>query len=188
MHERVVPFKVEMGTLIENLGKANASEVSTLAKAVKDAEATIKQQDRVVTTLCDKYEAVSSQLQMLEAGGRQSTEEQRSLLQKARDNVRAEALVVLNERLKEEVGAFEEKIEKRFEEVDKKTKGIERKIEASKNDQEEQKAQHVTLTAKLEDIGKLVAELTMSSHKESKEDLSKFCLNRCRQTRIGKYL
>lgn len=174
LHERVVPFKVEMGSLIENLGKANSAEVSSLAKAVKDAEATLKQQDRVVTTLCDKYEVVASQLQMLEAGGRQSTEEQRSLLQKARDNVRAEALVVLNERIKEEVGAFEEKVDKRFEEVEKKTKSIEKKIEASKSEQEEQKAQHDTLVAKLEDIGKLVAELTVSSHKDSKEEFSKF--------------
>lgn len=173
LHDRVVPFKLEMGNMIESLGKTNSAEVTSLAKQQKDTETALRQQDKVVTSLCDKYEAVVSQLQILEAGGRQSTDEQRSMLQKARDNVRAEALVVLNERLKEEIEALEDRLGKRVEEVEKKTKGIEKKVETSKAEQEEQKAQHEILATKLEDIGKLVAELTVSSNKDTKEEISR---------------
>lgn len=172
IHERVVPFKVEMGTLLENLGKSNSSEVSLLAKHQKETDATLRQQDKVVTSLCDKYEAMVSQLQVLEAGGKQTTDAQRDLMQKARENVRAEALVVLNERLKEEILTLEDKFDKRLEEVEKRSRGIEKKIELSKAEQDEQKAHYETLAAKLEDFGKLVAELTVSSSKDQhKEDI-----------------
>jgi septal ring factor EnvC (AmiA/AmiB activator) len=176
LHERVVPFKVEMGALIEALGKANAGEVSSLARQVKDAETNIRQQDRVVTSLCDKYESVAAQLQVLDAGGRQSTDEQRLVLQKAKDSGRAEALVVLNERLKEEIDGIEDRLGKRVEDVEKRTRGVEKKLDASKADQDEQKLNYENLAAKLEDVGKLVAELTVSNHKDSKEDISKLRL------------
>jgi chromosome segregation ATPase len=167
-----------MGNLIENLGKTNSQEVSSLAKAMKELEASLKQQDRVVTSLCDKYEVVTSQLQMIEAGGRQSTEEQRSILQKARENVRAEALVVLNEKIKEEVDSLEDRLGKKIEEVDKKARGVEKKIETSKNESEEQKAQHEALAAKLEDLSKLVSELAQHSNKETKDEISTIFLIR----------
>jgi adenine-specific DNA methylase len=173
IHERVVPFKVEMGTMLQTLGKTNTLEVSQLVKNQKETESTLRQQDKVVTSLCDKYEAMASQLQVLEAGGKQSTDAQRDLMQKARENVRAEALVVLNERLKEEILALEDRLGKRFEEVEKRARGIEKKVDLSKAEQEEQKAHYETLAAKLEDFGKLVAELTVSSSKDHKEDICK---------------
>lgn len=171
MHDKVVPFKLEMGVLIETLGKANSEEISGLSRSLQEAVATQRQQDRVVTSLCDKYEAVTSQLQVIESGGRQTTDEQRQMLQKARDNVRAEAMVVLNERLKEELDTLEERLGKKIEEVDKRVKGVEKTVDSQKSEQSEQKAKYEALATKLEDIGKLVAELTVSSNKTSSEDI-----------------
>ena len=173
LHERVVPFKVEMGNMLESLGRSNADQISDLSEKLQTTDSSYKQQDRVVTSLCDKYEVLGSQLQMLLDGGRQATEEQKTSLQKARDNVRAEAVLVLNERLKEEIDALEDRLGKRFEEIEKKTKTVEKRFEASKQETDEQKCQSEALGAKLEDITKLVTELTVSTNKDSKEDISK---------------
>lgn len=175
IHERVVPFKVEMGSMIESLGRANLNEVSGLNQEIKSMESLIKSQDKVVTSLCDKYQVISSQIQLLESSGvKQSSEdEQMSNLQKIREHMKAEANLVMNERVKEAIEQLEERLEKRFEEIEKKNRANEKKIEVEKTESEASKIQYVELSAKLEDISKLVTELTVGNSKENKEEMSK---------------
>jgi chromosome segregation ATPase len=175
MHERVVPFKVEMGSMIESLGRANSQEVSGLNQEIKNIETQVKGQDKVVTSLCDKYQVITSQIQLLESSGVKNSneDEQLSNLQKIRENMKAEATLVMNERVKEEIEQLEDRLGKRFEELEKRTKATEKKIEAEKTDSETQKAHYQELSAKLEDIGKLVAELTVSGSKQNKEEISR---------------
>jgi chromosome segregation ATPase len=175
MHERVVPFKVEMGSMIESLGRANSEEVSSLNHDVRSIESMVKGQDKVVTSLCDKYQVITSQIQLLESSGvKQSNEDaQLSNLQKIRENMKAEATLVMNERVKEEIEQLEERLAKRFEDLEKRSKATEKKIEAERTESDSQKGHYEELSAKLEDIGKLVAELTVNSSKQNKEEISK---------------
>lgn len=178
LHERVVPFKVEMGTMIESLGRANADEVSDLNREVKAVEVMLKGQDKVVTSLCDKYQVITSQIQLLESVGvkQSSKEEQHGNLQKIRENMKAETTMVLNERLNVELEQLESRLDKRFDEIEKRSKAVEKKVDIQKTETEEQKKQQEELVAKLEDIGKLVAELTVNSSKQNKEEFSRICL------------
>lgn len=175
VHERMVPFKVEMGNMIESLGKANLTEVSELSHSLKDLETSIKQQDKVVTSLCDKYQVITSQIQLLESAGvkHNSEEEQLSNIQKIRENLKAETTLIVNERLKDELTQLEDRVNKKLEETDKKTASITKKVDANKTEADEQAKQYQELSAKLEDIGKLVAELTVTKPKETQEQMGR---------------
>lgn len=189
MHERVVPFKVEMGSMIESLGRANSEEVSGLNLDIKNIETQVKGQDKVVTSLCDKYQVIKSQIQLLESSGVKHSNEDEHLsnLQKIRENMKAEATLVMNERVKEEIEQLEDRLGKRFEELEKRAKATEKKIDAEKTDSETQKAQYQELSAKLEDIGKLVAELTVSGSKQNKEEISRYFLFRFHEAEHFQY-
>lgn len=167
-----MPFKTEVGSLLESLGKTNASEVASLARRLEALETAGKSADLKLNAVGDRVEGLAAEARL--AAVAQRTGQSTEIVDAARESGRAEALAVVGTRLNDEIAGLEDRLGKKIEDIEKRTKGVEKKIEASKAEGEEQKAQYDALAAKLEDIGKLVAELTINSGKDSKEDISNF--------------
>jgi len=126
-------------------------------------------QAKEIVSLQDKFNVTSSQIKLLESSGvkQNSLEAQSSSLEKVRENLKAEVNLLVNSRLNEEITTFEDKMNKKFEETDKKIKTVEKKTDSVKEFAEEAKTEQQKLLTRVEDIAKLVAELTVAKTPKS---------------------
>lgn len=124
----------------------------------------LENQGKELVSLTDKLNVTASQIKLLESTGVKHSplEEQSTSLEKVRENLRAEVNLVVNSRIMEELQTFDDKINKRLEENDKKVKAVEKKTDSFKESIEEGRKEQEHLLARIDDIAKLVAELTVA--------------------------
>lgn len=74
IHDKLSPFKVEIGSLIEDLGKANLEKSKCTGNQVDKIESSLKDQNKNFEELTDKFQVLSSQVKLLESSGIKSSQ------------------------------------------------------------------------------------------------------------------
>ena len=108
------------------------------------------------------------------AGSRNSNEIDKGSLESVRESMRAEVNLMLSQRLEEVGNGLEERVGKRFDEFEKKLRGLDKKSDSYRSEIDEHKKQQDEIFAKVEDLGKLVGQIvTGTSQQQQADELSK---------------
>lgn len=182
LHDKLVPFKVEVGNFLEKLGKSNIDEVSSLSKAVQSVEASLRGQERQMESLGGEMKVAMSHIKLLQNNGTNinNSHIEEGTLEKLRENMRAELSLLVTQKLQDTETGIEDRVTRKLEEAEKRLRQTEKRAESVKAELDDQKQEQDAINAKLADMQKLVTELTIGSDKkDAKEEVSSVLVN-CR--------